>query len=62
MSNGPMRIELMKRDYCAEGIIDVERHVFEAIDDSNIPKDAHGLQKGTFRITVEWLEDEDDAG
>jgi len=43
-----------RKEYSAESIIDIERDVNDAIEDSNIPKDEHGFHKGTFKVTIEW--------
>jgi hypothetical protein len=53
---------LFKKEYDGESIYDVERDVFETFQaDYNalvhaIPVDEHGIQKGTFKVTIEWEE------
>ena len=54
-------MELFKKTYDGESIVDVGRDVFEAFDkDFNppaaaIPQDDHGFQKGEFVVTIEWV-------
>lgn len=54
-------MELFKKTYDGESIVDVGRDVFEAFDkDFNppaaaIPQDDHGFQQGEFVVTIEWV-------
>lgn len=54
-------MELFKKTYDGESIVDVGRDVFEAFDkDFNppaaaIPQDDHGFQQGKFVVTIEWV-------
>ncbi len=54
-------MELFKKKYDGESIVDVGRDVFEAFDPAFNPaaaavtQDEHGLQCGTFVVTVEWI-------
>lgn len=36
--------------YCAEGIVDIEQHIFDAIEE--LPTDEHGFFEGTIQVTV----------
>lgn len=55
------RMELFKKTYNGESIVDVGRDVSEAFDsDYNapaalIPQDEHGFQQGEFIVTIEWV-------
>lgn len=44
---------ILDREYCAEGLIDVEQDIGEAIE--VIPSDEDGFKPGCFRIIVEWV-------
>lgn len=54
-------MELFKKTYDGESIVDVGRDMFEAFDkDFNppaaaIPQDDHGFQQGEFVVTIEWV-------
>ena len=54
-------MELFKKTYDGESIVDAGRDVFEAFDkDFNppaaaIPQDDHGFQQGEFVVTIEWV-------
>jgi hypothetical protein len=54
---------IFRKDYDGESIYDVNRDVCEAFDEDynpalkDIPKDEHGFQQGTFRVTIEWIPD-----
>lgn len=56
-------ITLLKQDYSDESSIDIERDVYEALSEDynplikTLPKDEHNFKKGTFRVTVEWIAD-----
>jgi hypothetical protein len=47
------KIFIFEHEYCAEGLIDVEQDISEAID--VIPSDEDGFKPGTFKVTVEWI-------
>jgi hypothetical protein len=47
-------ITLLKKSYDGESIVDIERDVAEALENSSIPQDQYGIQAGTFTITLEW--------
>lgn len=52
---------LFRKEYDGEMLYDLSRDVMESLDpDFNemaekIPVDEHGFQKGTFRVTIEWI-------
>jgi hypothetical protein len=54
-------MELFKKKYDGESMVDIDRDVFEALDQdfnplvSAIPKDEYGFQQGTFIVTIEWI-------
>jgi len=54
-------MELFKKEYDGESIVDVERDVSEAFNsDYNpsavlIPRDKHGFQQGIFIVTIEHI-------
>lgn len=54
---------LMCSTYSGESIVDSGRDVSESTDPAfndlakPIPVDSHGIQGGSFRITVEWFPD-----
>ena len=52
---------LLSKTYSAEELCDVARDVDEAFDErftpraKGIPKDEHGFELGTFKVTIEWV-------
>lgn len=54
-------MELFKKMYDGESIVDIGRDVFEAFDTrfnelaKTIPQDEHGFNKGEFIVTIEWI-------
>jgi hypothetical protein len=52
---------LFQKDYDGESLYDLSRDISESIDETYnprlvvIPKDEHGFQQGTFRVTIEWI-------
>ena len=57
-----MSIVFFEKTYDGESIVDLDRDVSEAImEDYNpmvelIPKDGHGFQQGSFKVTIAWSE------
>jgi hypothetical protein len=49
---------VMSKTYSGESIIDVESDVSDSINYSNIPKDEYGFHRGTFEITILWMDEE----
>lgn len=50
---------VMEKEYSGESIVDLEEDIMYNIENADVPKDEHGVHKGTFRVTVQWIEDED---
>lgn len=54
-------MELFKKEYDGESLVDLARDVHEAFDsDFNslaalIPRDEYGFQQGEFIVTIEWV-------
>ena len=44
---------ILKQEYCAEGLNDVEEDISDAIE--QIESDEDGFKLGVFMVTVEWL-------
>lgn len=55
---------LLSKTYSSEELCDLGRDVHEAFDErftpeaKGIPKDEHGFDKGTFKVTIEWIPEE----
>lgn len=55
-------MELMRKSYSGESLVDIERDVSEAVQEdynhliSQIPKDEYGFQRGVFTVVIEWKE------
>ena len=53
---------IIKKEYDGESLVDITRDVYEAfIDEFNpemtkIPKDEYGFHKGTFILTIKWMD------
>ncbi len=48
---------LLQKNYDGESIVDVERDVYEALNDSDIPVDEYGFAKGDYTVTITWSEE-----
>lgn len=47
---------LFEKIYDGESIVDAERHIYEAINESEIIADEYGFPTGEFKVTIEWKE------
>ena len=59
MSNNDIHFEqrnlvLFKRTYESEELADVQRHMWESVNEYELPADEHGFNLGTFTFTVEF--------
>lgn len=56
-------IEVFKKEYSGESIVDLERDISEALDTTfnpgidRIPVDDYGFPKGTFTVAIVWSEE-----
>lgn len=56
-------IEVFKKEYDGESIVDLGRDIYEALDTAFnpvidlIPVDSYGFQKGTFTVAIVWSEE-----
>lgn len=54
---------LFYKNYSGESLYDLSRDIHESFDsDFNptiniVPQDEHGFHKGTFKVTIEWIEE-----
>lgn len=49
---------LMERKYCDEELVDLEQHIYDAINESHdLPVDEYGFRLGTFRVHIKWEND-----
>lgn len=54
-------MKLFEKEYDGESIVDMFRDVSESVDSEynpivgTIPTDEHGFQKGSFKVTIEWV-------
>lgn len=57
------KVEVFKKEYDGESIVDLGRDIYEALDAAYnpvfnlIPVDDHGFQKGTFTVAIVWSEE-----
>ena len=52
-------IKIFERDYSSESIIDLESDMYDMFgDNTEIPQDEHGFLKGTFRVSVTWIDED----
>ncbi len=49
---------LFQKEYDSESLADVERAMWEAMDEHDLPQDEYGFDLGTFKFTVEWIPEE----
>jgi len=53
-------LALLDKVYDGESIVDMARDLSEMLDEdfnpevAHIPKDEHGIQRGSFRLIVRW--------
>ena len=58
------KMKTFEKLYDGESIYDVQRDVIESFDArfnpmiKDVPQDEYGFQLGTFRVTIEWFNDE----
>ena len=58
-------MRVFEKKYDGEEICDIERDMAEAFDAvfnplvADIPQDKNGIQKGTFKVTIEWQPEEE---
>ena len=47
---------LIDKTYSAESIVDIEQDITDVINYAiDIPKDKHGFHKGSFKLTLEFI-------
>jgi hypothetical protein len=57
-------MKIFEKDYDGESLYDVQRDIIECFDQrfnpsvKDIPQDEYGFQIGTFKITVEWINED----
>ena len=51
-------MNIIENVFSGESMHDLMDDIFDAINNSNIPVDEYGFHKGTFKVTVEWTNDE----
>lgn len=47
--------QLLKQEYCWESVVDIERDVYEAVEEVGLP----GEFTGVLRVTVEYIKNPD---
>jgi hypothetical protein len=52
-----MKKVLLDEEYCCEALCDVERDVYEAIEDCDGEVDEYGFTKGTYKVTITYTEE-----
>jgi len=52
-------IIIFDKHYTDEDLIDLEHHIWNMLNDNiaEIPVNEHGFREGTFRVTIEWIEE-----
>jgi len=54
------------KTYDGESLCDLERDVVESLDSrynpivDQIPQDKHGISKGVFKVTITWVQNDDE--
>lgn len=51
---------VFEKKYDDESIVDLERDMYEAINESDGPVDEHGFHTGTFKVIIMWESDDND--
>lgn len=63
----PEKRTIFEKEYSGESLVDIYRDVSEAVDSDftpemkEIPADEWGMAKGTFRVLIEWIPDDEDC-
>lgn len=58
-------MNIFRKEYSDESLYDLGQDVEEAINPeyndliTKIPKDEHGFMKGSFQVTIEWVQDDE---
>ena len=52
-----MTSEIMNSDYDGETLGDIERDVYDALQDFETETDEHGFPIGTYKVTIEHTND-----
>lgn len=56
-------MKLFEKEYSAESLVDLQEDVFEAFNPKynnlvdQILVDENGFMEGTFRVTIEWMDE-----
>lgn len=50
---------IMQVEYDGESIIDIDQHIYDAIEDADLPTDKYGFMKGTIVATLVWVNDDE---
>lgn len=53
---------VFEQEYSDESIIDLSEDILESFDEitgscKDIPKDPYGFRHGTFKVTIEWIDE-----
>lgn len=50
---------IFDKHYSDESIVDLEGHIADALSDNvgEIPRDEYGFLRGTFRVTIDWIDE-----
>lgn len=51
---------ILNKEYTDESMIDVGEDIYYAVEKANLPKDEYELIKGTFKVTIEWYNSEEE--
>lgn len=51
---------ILNEEYADESMIDVGEDIYYAVKKANLPRDEYGLVKGTFKVTIEWYNSEEE--
>lgn len=58
-------MKIFEGTYAGEGIIDAGQNIDEAFMEcynpkiGEVPTDEHGIHKGSFKVTIEWIPEEE---
>jgi hypothetical protein len=56
-------MNIFEKEYDGESIVDMGRDVHEAFEErfnpimNQVPCDEHGIYTGTFKVTIQWVEE-----
>lgn len=54
------KVILFEKEYDDESLIDLQEHIYYVLEegDYDLPTDKYGFRRGTFKVIIEWTDEE----